>query len=848
MPLALQSGDVVERYRVESTLGEGGTARVYRVRHTTLDTVHALKVLTIDHPKIRDRLIAEGKAQATLNHPNLVPVRDVLNVHGAPALLMDFVPGVSLSSHLSAQLPHPNEALRLFAQIVKGVAYAHSRGLIHRDLKPANVLIDLSTDPVTPLVTDFGLVRFLNPPQGEMRRTAVGVMMGTFGYMAPEQLRDSHTADERTDVFSLGALLYCMVTGDPPFSSRDSLEVMNATAEGRYTRLRDRVGVQFDEQFDTIVDRCLQVNPGDRFRNAGALLEAIHPLPAPTDPNATLNWALSDDTRRPVPHAAPPLPDKPTVYPQHATQEEGTAALIVDHSGKGHVVHLTVTVNPNGHGMVHPPNVSRDAIVAAQVSASVALGSEAKRVEIRWGFRDFTGEVRGTSLGLPLTVAIWCAANGKRLPAEITFTGGVDMDGSVAPVSGIPAKLRAAASAGMNTAFVPAEGLGQLNLPAGLEVHPVRTFESVVASIFGPHKPHDRRGLRWDFAIFLVPFLMAMTGLSSRVEPLLVDPILRTTHGPLQSDNTAIVAFDPQRDARALRSRHAETIDALVAAGAKSIFFDVILLAETEHDPSIAAAIGRAFDSGVPVILPLMAENDAVLYPESAALRDAAWFGAVLAQTDTTFWQVRRAPMRLYSLDGEEVWHAAAQTVRAHLGVDDLPLIIEGELVIGPSRNPVWADVTYLHPSEPTPVVSYNEPEAFQAVRGRSVLVGEMGGADDVHRIDSGAVYGVEIEAALIETLLQQRAPRIVSPEISGVWALFVGIATALLGLALPPNRRKLAWVVPACGLAICVALITAGILVAAVPMLVASLCGVWLAARTPAETIRERYPSMKVQ
>ncbi len=845
VPPSLQSGDIVERYRVESTLGEGGTARVYRVRHTTLDTVHALKVLTIDHPKIRDRLIAEGKAQATLNHPNLVPVRDVLSVNGAPALLMDFVPGVSLSTHLASSLPHPREALRLFSHIVAGVAYAHSRGLIHRDLKPANVLIDLSTKPVVPLVTDFGLVRFLNPPKGETRRTAVGVMMGTFGYMAPEQLRDSHTADERTDVFSLGALLYCMATGEPPFASKDQLEVMNATAEGRYIRLRDRLGMQFDEQFDTIVERCLQVNPDRRYKNAGELLEAITLLPTPNDPNATLNWAL-DDTPPLSQQASSRIHDAATVYPQPTPSGEDTAALIVDNSGKGHLVHLTVQINPNAEGIVPPPNVSRDAAMAAQVAASVALGNAASHCEIRWGFRDFIGDVRGTSLGLPLAVAIWCAANGKSLPANLAFSGGVDMDGSVAPVSGIPAKLRAAVGAGMTAAYVPAEGLGQLDRPAGLDVQPVRSFEAVIASIFGSHNTTVRRPWRWEFAVLLIPFVMALTGLSSRIEPLMVDPILRATHGPLKADNTAIVAFEPQRDARALRSRHAATIDALVAGGAKAIFFDVILLAETEHDPSIAAAIRRAFDAGVPVILPLMTENEAVLYPESDELRDAAWFGAVLAQTDTTFWQVRRAPMRLYSLAGDEVWHAAAQTVRAHLGVDDPPMIADGQLVIGPSRNPVWADVTYLHPSEPTPVVSYEDPGSFNMVRGRSVLVGEMGGADDVHRIDSGAVYGVEIEAALIETLLQQRAPRIASPEVNSAWALFVGLCTALLGLALPPSRRRLAWVVPASALAICVALITAGILVAAVPMLVSSVLGIWIATRTHPETYRDRHPLMR--
>ena len=129
MPRSLEPGELVERYRVESVLGEGGAARVYRVRHTTLGTVHALKVLTVDPPTLRKRLIAEGKAQAQLSHPNLVPVRDVLELEDGPALLMDFVPGQTLRHLLKAGAMRPAAALDMFLQIAEGVGYAHSQGL-----------------------------------------------------------------------------------------------------------------------------------------------------------------------------------------------------------------------------------------------------------------------------------------------------------------------------------------------------------------------------------------------------------------------------------------------------------------------------------------------------------------------------------------------------------------------------------------------------------------------------------------------------------------------------------------------------------------------------------------------
>ena len=840
----LKTGDIVERYRVESVLGQGGTARVYRVRHTTLETVHALKVLTLDHPEIRARLIAEGKAQAKLAHDNIVPVRDVLDHDGAPALLMDFVPGPSLASKLQAGLLHPDEVIRLFRLIVSGVAYAHDKGLVHRDLKPGNVLLDVSKDPAVPKVTDFGLVRLLHPPEGQERQTAVGVAMGTLGYMAPEQLRDAHSADVRTDIFALGALLYAMLVGRAPFTGADQLEVMNSTASGTYTPLSQMMGPQLGRGLDELVSQCLRVDPQHRYQSAREILVDLWVPNAPDDPGQTMSW-VADAPRLPPPTEEQGLvqsaPEKPSAEPTIVSGQEGTVlpALIVDTVGQGHQVELSVVLDSGGEGIQHPPNVGRDAEVAAQLAFAVALGRDAESFGARWMVRGFTAEIQGTSLGLPLAVAIWSAANGRALPDGVAFTGGMDLDGRVAPVSGVPAKLRAATSAGSHSVYVPADGLGQLSPPRGLNVVPVRRFETVIERLFP--SPTVRGGLDWKprYLVFLIPLLMALTSLTARVEPLVHDPLLRAINGALPADNTAILAFPPQRDARALRPQHPAVIDALVDAGAKAIFFDVILLAETEHDTAIAAAIKRAFSSGVPVILPLMTENQEVLFPEADALRDAAWFGAVLAQTDTTFWHVRRAPMRVRSVEGGEYWHAAAQTVRGHLGVDDAPRIEAGHLIIGPNRNPVWADLSYLHPTDPSPVIAYGLDGDLSVVRGRSVLVGEMGGADDVHRTGSGAVYGVEIEATLIETLLQQKAPRLASPEINALWALIVGIFTTLLGLSLPRSRRKMAVAVPVVGCVVGGLLVMAGVLVAFGPMLVSSTLALWLVLSDSVETKR---------
>jgi CHASE2 domain-containing sensor protein len=838
----LKVGDIVERYRVESLLGEGGTARVYRVRHTTLETVHALKVLTLDHPEIRGRLIVEGKAQAKLSHPNIVPVRDVLDHGGVPALLMDFVPGPSLADRIAEGIPHPDEVTRLFGHIVEGVAYAHSLDLVHRDLKPANVLLDVSKTPAVPRVTDFGLVRLLHLPEGETRRTAVGVTMGTLGFMAPEQLTDAHAVDVRTDVFALGALLYTMLVGRSPFSGDDQLAVMNATAEGRYTPLDDAVGDQLGRGLSAVVAKALQVNPDDRFQTADEMRAALETRAAPADAGQTMSWAITTPSPPAKPVGKAPVPESLSLGPDQRVAV--VPALIVDQAGLGHQVSLSVVIDTGGEGVMHPPNVGRSAEVAAQLAVRVALGAKAETCGVRWAVRGVSHDIQGTSLGLALSMAVWCADQGHVLPEGIALTGGMDLDGRVAPVSGVPAKLRAAAASGSEIVYVPAEGLGQLESPQGVTIIPVRRFEEVLARLFGPSP--SQRTLAWwrpRFLALLIPVFAALTSLSTRIEPLFYDPMLVAIHGALPADNTAIVAFAPQRDARALRPRHPSMIDALVAAGAKAIFFDVILGAETPHDDAIAQAITRASAAGVPVILPLMSENQSVLFPASSALRDSAWFGVVLAQTDTTFWHVRRAPMRIRELNGNEHWHAAAQTVRAHLGVEDLPHIEDGELIIGPNRNPVWADLAYLHPAEASPVLAYDPEGDFTAVRGRSVLIGELGGADDVHRTGSGTVYGVEIEAMMVETLLQQRAPQLASPETNALWAFIVGVFTALLGLAVPRTRRRIALAVPVVGMGVGIILVGAGLLVAFGPMLLASFIGLWIVRAQKSETMGRSHP-----
>ncbi len=236
----LQQGQVVDRYTVRRELGRGGMAVVYLVEHNTLETHHALKVLTVGSQKIRDRLIQEGKVQAQLRHPNVVAVTDVLDVDGSPGLLMEFVEGPAMDAWLLGKRLEIDEAEALFLGILDGVQRAHALGIVHRDLKPANVMLSEGPEGWVPKVADFGLAKALQE-EGDMQRTRTGMPMGTPSYMSPEQIRDAKGVDERTDIFAMGCILYELTCGQRAFFGRDMLEIFNAVASGKHTASRTLV-------------------------------------------------------------------------------------------------------------------------------------------------------------------------------------------------------------------------------------------------------------------------------------------------------------------------------------------------------------------------------------------------------------------------------------------------------------------------------------------------------------------------------------------------------------------------------------------------------------------------------
>ena len=208
-------------------------ASVFRVRHSTLGTTHALKVLSISTTDIRQRLIQEGQMQATPQHPNIVSVSDVLDVGGVPGLLMEYIEGPSLDQWTYRYRPALHEALAVYRGIVAGVAHAHDNGLIHRDIKPGNILLQVGADGIVPKVTDFGLAKFAQVSDFP-KRTQPGTTMGTLQYMSPEQMRDASKVDHRADL--RGCILYELICGVPPFQGEDLVELINIVCKGSMFR------------------------------------------------------------------------------------------------------------------------------------------------------------------------------------------------------------------------------------------------------------------------------------------------------------------------------------------------------------------------------------------------------------------------------------------------------------------------------------------------------------------------------------------------------------------------------------------------------------------------------------
>jgi serine/threonine-protein kinase len=259
------------KYVLGAELGRGGMGVVYRARQIDLGREVALKMVLSTHlasPDALERFQEEARAAAGLAHPHIVTVYEAGQIDGQPYFAMQYVAGSSLSQRIRAGPLDAEEAARIVLAVAGAVHHLHQNGIIHRDLKPSNILLD---NAGVPYVTDFGLVKTLGDDQ---HRTITGAIVGTPSFMSPEQAAARRDLGPATDVYSLGAILYELLTGQPPFREESPLDTLVQVLENEPIpphRLRPEI----PGELELICLRCLEKAPGERFTSAAALAEAL---------------------------------------------------------------------------------------------------------------------------------------------------------------------------------------------------------------------------------------------------------------------------------------------------------------------------------------------------------------------------------------------------------------------------------------------------------------------------------------------------------------------------------------------------------------------------------------------
>src|SRR5438477_5400678 len=256
-------------YEILEEIGRGGMGVIYRARQQHSRRVVAVKRILAHEANSHEALVRfrrEAEAVASLDHPNILPIHEVSESdEGLPFFSMKYATGGSLRAAAPALRTKPRECVRLMAKVARAIAYAHSKGVIHRDLQPGNILLDENGEP---MVSDFGLAKWLDQTSYLTRTLET---LGTPGYIAPEQTECP--ADKLTcaaDVYSLGAILFYLLTGRPPFVGSNVLVVIHQAAATPAPRLRS-LAPSLDRDVETIVANCLEPDPNSRYQSAGAL-------------------------------------------------------------------------------------------------------------------------------------------------------------------------------------------------------------------------------------------------------------------------------------------------------------------------------------------------------------------------------------------------------------------------------------------------------------------------------------------------------------------------------------------------------------------------------------------------
>ena len=306
------SGKKIGKYIIKEKLGTGGMAEVYKGYQENLDRFVAIKLMhafLVSDQDFLNRFQREARAMAALNHPNIVGVYD-FDVYDDNSyyLVMEYIQGGTLKERLE-KLARNGEGMpladvvKMIAEIADALAYAHRREMVHRDIKPANIM--LSEDTGRAVLTDFGIVKLLG--NQAMAYTATGALIGTPAYMSPEQAL-GQSGDHRVDIYSLGVMLFQMVTGSLPFDADTPLAVVMQHVN-KPTPQPDSINPDIPWGLQEVILRAMAKSPDDRFKSAGEMAAALRAVD------------LSGTVSRPAGVVIPPPLDPSTDYPTPAKTE-----------------------------------------------------------------------------------------------------------------------------------------------------------------------------------------------------------------------------------------------------------------------------------------------------------------------------------------------------------------------------------------------------------------------------------------------------------------------------------------------------------------------------------------------
>ncbi len=301
-------------FQLLSKLGEGAMGAVYRARQISFERIVALKVLfphVAKHPRLVERLYREARALAQMDHRYIVQAYGVGEVAGCHYVAMEFIDGRNLQSWLRrlTKVPVP-DAVALTLAIAQGLEHAHGQGIIHRDIKPENILIS-SIGEIK--IADLGMVK---SDDEDMALTQTGHAIGTPWYMPLEQARNAKNVDARSDVFALGCLFYCLLTGNPPFRGQTLVEVIQAKERGAFPTARSQ-NPDVPDRLDLIIVKMTAKQPSQRYQNVREIIVDLERLNLASRRLSFLHVPDEGESQyyTPSPVAATTLVDKPTFNP-----------------------------------------------------------------------------------------------------------------------------------------------------------------------------------------------------------------------------------------------------------------------------------------------------------------------------------------------------------------------------------------------------------------------------------------------------------------------------------------------------------------------------------------------------